>query len=84
MNEYWKDTDDLINMVDEIFDIKNSHKFRHKQLRYAFKIDSYNKINVLHIMTEIITIMQVKHPQHKGLFIFEKGIILSSLSPLSL
>lgn len=72
-------------MVDEWFDLMNSsHKFGDKQSRNAFRVNLCDQINVLDRKTEVMTTMRVKYPLRKGLYMFQKGVILSSHSLIGL
>ena len=81
----WKETAEFIGLVDEWSDVLNSsHKFGEKQSLNAFGINFDHQISVLNRMTEVITSMRVKNPVSKGLYKFQKGVILSSQSIVGL
>ena len=85
VNRYWKETAEFINMVDQWFDIMNSsHKFGDKRSRNAFGVNLCEQVNVLHRIAEVISTMRVKHAQRKGLYMFQKGVVLSSHSLIGL
>lgn len=84
-SRYWKETAAFISLVDEWFDVLNSsHKFGAKQSLNAFGINLDDQSSVLHRMIDVMTSMRVKNPLSKGLYKFQKGVILSSQSLLGL
>lgn len=81
----WKETADLIKLVDEWFDVMNSsHKFGEKRSLDAFGVNLSHQTNILLKMIEVMSSMRVKDPLRKGLLMFQKGAILSSYSLIGL
>lgn len=69
-----------MSIVHEWFDTMNSfHKISDKQSRNTFGVNVCDQINVLlRRMTETVITMRTKNPQHKGLCMFQRAIILSN------
>lgn len=78
----WEETANFISLVDEWFDIMNSSaKYGDVPSRNAFGTDlENNQINILHKMSDMMETMRVQNSRPKGLYPFQKGIILSCKS----
>lgn len=76
----WRETAELIKVVDEWFDTMNSHgKCTKKQSRLAFGINLDAQITILNNMIDLMISMKV-NSRRGGFFAFQKGVILSSES----
>lgn len=81
----FKETADFLALVDKWFDVMNSsQKFGDKLSRNAFGINLDEQRKTLQNMMYITRTMKVDNSRRKGLYQFQKGILLSSFSLIGL
>lgn len=80
-SENFKSTAKYIELVDEWFDVMNScRKYSDKSSRNGFGVNLDRQHKVLQEMISVTNTMRVENSRRKGLYQFQKGILLSSQS----
>lgn len=82
----WDATAKFISLVDQWFDVMNSHMYGDKQERCAFGMYYDLQAGILHRMVNLMSTMKVNRSasKSKSLYSFQKGIILSCQSLIGL
>ena len=81
----WKETSQFISLINDWFDIMNSNQQYgdiSQRNGYGMNLDQQN--DTLSKVIKVMASMKVKSPQTKSLYKFQKGVILSSKSIISL
>lgn len=81
----FRETADFIDLVDKWFDVLNSSRqWAEKKTRNAFGVHLDEQKQILYKMMYVARTMRVRQPKRKGLFPFQKGLLVSSQSLLGL
>lgn len=74
----WKEASEIIQIINDWFDLLNSrHKFNSPR-QNAFGTDLENQVNLLNKMSQLVS--DIRIGRHKGLIQFQKGILISNKS----
>ena len=84
-DKHWKDTSEFIDLVDKWFDVFNSRvPLDTKPSRNAYGLNLEGQNKILQNMIKLAREMEVIGGKGKGLYPFQKGLVISSVSLMNL